>query len=112
MWLATVTPFADPADPAPRLANRLEANYPNPFNPVTTIRYSIQRKGHVSLRIYNAAGQLVRTLINEIQAPVAEGFQVEWDGTNSAGGRVASGVYFYRLNTEGFADTRKMVLLK
>jgi hypothetical protein len=93
-------------------ANRLENAYPNPFNPTTTIRYSIASAGHVSLRIYNAAGQLVRTLVDEDQAPAAEGFSVIWDGKNNGGQGVANGVYFYRLAAKGYSDTRKMVLLR
>jgi hypothetical protein len=86
-------------------------NYPNPFNPTTTIRYTIKERAHVSLKIYNAAGQLVRTLIEEVQAP-DEVKPVEWDGRNNAGQTVSSGVYFYKLVTKGFSQTRKTVLLK
>jgi hypothetical protein len=93
-------------------ANRLDNNYPNPFNPTTTIRYSIRSKGYVSLRIYDVTGALVRTLVDEVQTPRAEGFAIEWNGSTNAGSNVASGVYFYRLVTEGFDETKKMVLLK
>jgi hypothetical protein len=93
-------------------SNRLENAYPNPFNPTTTIRYSIASAGHVSLKIYNAAGQLVRTLVDEEQAPRAEGFSIPWDGANDSGQSVASGVYFYKLTAKGFNETKKMVLLK
>jgi hypothetical protein len=93
-------------------ANRLDNAYPNPFNPTTTIRYSIASAGHVSLRIYNAAGQLVRTLVDEKQAPVAEGFNVTWDGTDNHGQGVSSGVYFYKLSAKEYGETKKMVLLK
>jgi hypothetical protein len=93
-------------------ANRLDNAYPNPFNPTTTIRYSIATSGHVSLRIYNATGQLVRTLVDEDQAPTPEGFSVTWDGASNAGERVASGVYFYQLTATDFSQTKKMVLLK
>ncbi len=92
--------------------NRLENAYPNPFNPTTTIRYSIASAGRVSLRIYNAAGQLVRTLVDEEQEPAAGGFNVTWDGRNSGGHGVASGVYFYRFAAKEFSDTKKMVLLR
>jgi hypothetical protein len=93
-------------------ANRLDHAYPNPFNPSTTIRYSIKDHGHVSLTVYNAAGQLVRTLVNDVQTPRTDGFSVEWDGTNNAGQAVSSGVYFYKLTAAGFVKTKKMVLLK
>lgn len=98
-------------DSGPELVNALEANYPNPFNPVTTIRYRIKEKAHLSLRIYNAAGQLVRTLVDQVQSP-SDVKPLTWDGTNSAGQTVSSGVYFYKLVTKDFAQTRKMVLLK
>jgi hypothetical protein len=107
------SPFLVPVgiDPV-AYANRLENAYPNPFNPTTTIKYSIASAGHVSLRIYNAAGQLVRTLVDEDQAPTAEGFSVMWDARNNNGQNVASGVYFYRISAKGFDSTRKMVLLR
>jgi len=95
----------------PLYVNSLGNNYPNPFNPVTTIRYSIKERAHVSLKVYNAAGQLVRTLIDEVQAP-DEVKPVEWDGNNNGGHTVSSGVYFYKMVTKNFAQTKKMVLLK
>jgi hypothetical protein len=93
-------------------SNHLEANYPNPFNPVTTIDYGIRRTGHVSLRVYNVAGQLVSTLVDAVQSPRAEGFTVTWNGQSDRGATVASGVYFFKLQTKEFSQTRKMVLLK
>jgi hypothetical protein len=89
----------------------LSQNHPNPFNPTTTIDYSIARAGHVSLKVYNVAGQLVRTLVDEVQSPESVE-PVIWDGRNNAGHAVSSGVYFYRLTTKGFTKTRKMVVLK
>lgn len=92
------------------LPTRLEQNVPNPFNPGTTIRYTISKSGPVQLRIYDVQGRLVRTLVDEMQAP--RHYDVTWDGTDSGGQRVASGVYFYRLNTAGRSASRRMVLLK
>ncbi|MEE9270417.1 MAG: T9SS type A sorting domain-containing protein, partial [Candidatus Krumholzibacteria bacterium] len=111
MWLDNVVlvPTGGPDTPAPM--NHLAQNYPNPFNPTTTIRYSIKDNGRVNLRVYNVAGQLVRILVNDVQAPRADGFAVTWDGRNEAGTAVSSGVYFYKLVTPGFVRTRKMVLL-
>ena len=64
------------------------------------------------MKIYNAAGQLVRTLVDEEQTPAAEGFSAAWDGLSDHGEPTASGVYFYKLTTKEFSDTKKMVLLK
>jgi len=107
--------FGEPKVPVttstPGLASRLDQNYPNPFNPATTITFALARPGHTTLRIYNAAGQLVRTLID---GPRAGGINhsVRWDGRGENGQRVSSGVYFYRLNTPYFTRARKLVLLK
>ncbi|MBN1163546.1 MAG: T9SS type A sorting domain-containing protein [Candidatus Krumholzibacteriota bacterium] len=94
------------------LVNRLENVYPNPFNPVTTIRYSIKERAHVSLRIYDVTGRLVKTLVNEEQSPQPGGYTASWNGTNNAGRGVSSGVYFCRLATRDHRETRKMVLLR
>ncbi|HUV36024.1 MAG TPA: C25 family cysteine peptidase, partial [Patescibacteria group bacterium] len=90
----------------------LEQNVPNPFNPVTTIKYSISEPDRVRLTIYNAAGQLVRTLVDEEQTPRAGGFCVTWNGMNDAGREVASGVYFCRLAVKGCSQSKKVVVLK
>jgi hypothetical protein len=95
----------------PQYANSLGNNYPNPFNPTTTIKYSIKERAHVSLKIYNAAGQLVRTLVEEVQAP-DEVKPAQWDGRSNAGQTVSSGVYFYKLVTKNFSQTKKMLFLK
>jgi hypothetical protein len=87
-------------------------NYPNPFNPETTIKYSLQEDVEsMELRIYNIRGQLVRTLIEG--APHQKGeYQVIWDGKNDSGRPVTSGVYFYRMTTPDFDQFNKMLLLK
>jgi len=106
------TPMAAAAGtPKPALAF-LDHSFPNPFNPTTTIRYGIEDRSRVSLRIYNVAGQLVRTLVDDVQSPRPEGFTVEWNGLNDAGRPVASGVYFIRLVAGNLTETRKAVLLK
>lgn len=97
-------------DAPPGFENSLSQNYPNPFNPATTIRFSIRVKGRVNLSIYNVAGQLVRTLIDEVRP--ANIYAQAWDGRDNGGRPAASGVYFCRLTAPGFAQTRKMVLLK
>jgi flagellar hook assembly protein FlgD len=91
--------------------NRLFQNAPNPFNPETTIRYSLSKPGRVVLRIYNASGALVRTLVDEPRP--AGSYTARWNGADDAGRRLGSGVYFYEIQTaSGFRDARKLVLLK
>ncbi len=89
-------------------------NYPNPFNSVTTIRYSLSKRGYVNLTIYNFAGQKVRTLLQHYQN--AGEFIVQWDSRNDLGEQVSSGVYFYRLkisNSSGsYLVQKKMLFLK
>ncbi len=88
----------------------LSQNAPNPFNPRTEIKFSVPTDQDVSLRIYNVEGRLVRTLIQGRQ--IAGAHSIMWSGQNDQGGMVASGLYFYRLNTDSGTLTRKMTLLK
>ena len=89
----------------------LANNYPNPFNPATTIKYALPQAADVELTVYNAVGQPVRTLVAEHQN--AGRYVVEWDATNDNGHRLASGMYFYRLEAGGeFLEIKKMLLLK
>lgn len=89
----------------------LISNYPNPFNPETTIKYTIKESGDVNIIVYNILGQKVKTLVNRyFDAGIHE---VKWDGTNICGNRVSSGVYFYRLVVNGkVVDTKKMLMVK
>ena len=89
----------------------LYQNVPNPFNPSTIIRYDVPAGGGVvTLRVYDVQGRLLRTLVNE---PVTAGVKTTpWNGLDDRGQRVASGIYFYRLQTPDFIQTRKMLLLK
>ena len=88
----------------------LDQNYPNPFNPSTNIGFSLPREGQVNLKIYNIEGKLVTTLVD---GPMPAGrHTVVWDGRDNTGRAAASGIYFYRLNTGEFSDTRKMTLIK
>jgi hypothetical protein len=103
--------FDEPTGVTPVLVTSLDQNYPNPFNPTTTIKYTLAERGQVSLKVYNVAGQLVRTLVNDVQTPDAVR-PVTWNGLNDSGQPVASGVYFYKLVTNNFSQTKKMVLLK
>ncbi|MDZ7261435.1 MAG: T9SS type A sorting domain-containing protein [candidate division KSB1 bacterium] len=90
----------------------LSQNYPNPFNSRTVIRYSIPQpvSSRVILKIYNFNGQTVRTLVDKFQGMGY--YNVGWDGTDDRGNEVASGVYFYQLQTERFRATNKMILLR
>jgi len=92
------------------LAFRLDAAVPNPFNPSTTIRFSLPVDTEVSLVVYDLSGHRVTELITK-DMPQGN-HEVEWRGRDDQGEAVASGVYFYRLDTEGFTETRKMTLLK
>ncbi|HET6347725.1 MAG TPA: T9SS type A sorting domain-containing protein [Candidatus Krumholzibacteria bacterium] len=100
----TVVPTTTPAQFA------LFPAFPNPFNPSTTIRYSIGRAADVSLVVYDVAGRQVRVLVDQHRSPGT--YESPWDGRDSRGNPVASGVYFYRLHAGTFTDTKKMVLLK
>ena len=106
-----------PALPMPvALQTRPEAfalanNYPNPFNPATTIQYALPQAADVKLTVYNVAGQVVRTLVAEHQN--AGRYTVEWDAANDSGHGLSSGMYFYRLQAGGeFREVKKMMLLK
>jgi hypothetical protein len=88
----------------------LGQNYPNPFNPNTVINYSVEHKTEVEISVLNILGQHVATLVNEeMDAGV---YQVVWDGNDENGDHVASGIYFYKMITEDFIETRKMVLMR
>lgn len=89
----------------------LMQNYPNPFNPITTIRYQLPQNANVSIIVYNALGQKVKTLVSEFQRAGAN-LSVQWDGTNDAGRKVASGLYLYRIQAGRFVKTKKMILVK
>ena len=86
------------------------SQYPNPFNPSTTIKYSMPQAGHLQLSVYNVRGQLVNTLIDG-QVPAGEG-QIFWDGADNLGTAAASGVYFYEARAAGEVIIGKMTLLK
>lgn len=88
----------------------LSQNYPNPFNPSTEITYELAKDGQVTLTIYNALGQKVKTLVNKKQP--AGKYIATWDGMSDAGLRMSSGIYYYRLETDQFNKTMKMVMIK
>ncbi len=86
------------------------SNYPNPFNPSTTIQYSLPEDGRVELRIYSTTGQLVRTVIDEAQS--SGNYTADWDGRNEGGQLVASGIYIYRLISGKKSIARQMFLTR
>lgn len=88
----------------------LHQNYPNPFNPVTRIDYDVGANILVKLQIFNLLGEEVRTLVNRQQP--AGNHQVQWDGRDNSGRRLASGIYLYRLQAGGFVTTKKLIVLK
>ena len=97
----------DPLTPA---LNRLEQNFPNPFNPATTIAFSLAETGKVSVRVYDVSGRLVRSLVDGTLPGGRH--EIRWNGTNARGEAAASGVYFYQLITDHLSQTRRMVLLR
>ncbi len=101
---------ASNGDPSSASAPALVQNYPNPFNPSTIIRFQLANAGTVRLAVYSVDGQLVKRLVDGAQQ--AGQYSVTWDGTNDRGSRVASGVYFYRLDAANQSVSRKMLLMK
>ncbi len=88
----------------------LNQNFPNPFNPTTTISFNIPKNGNVNLKIYNVAGQCVRTLVSGYQS--AGNYSVVWDATDMNGSAVSAGVYFYVIEASGYHATKRMMFIK
>jgi len=88
----------------------LHANYPNPFNPSTTISFSVATEGNVAINVYNVRGQHVKTLVNRVYGNGVH--SVVWNGLDDSGRSVGNGVYFYRMTCDGFTQTKKMLLMK
>jgi hypothetical protein len=86
-------------------AYKLSQNYPNPFNPVTKINYALPKSGFVTLKVYDMLGREVVSLVNENK--VSGNYSVDFNASN-----LTSGVYFYRLEVNGFVDTKKMLMIK
>jgi hypothetical protein len=96
-------------DPLP-YETSVSQNFPNPFNAATSFVYSIKSEAHVEIVIYDIRGRIVKTLINEIIRPGH--YTATWDGADSNGNPMPSGIYFYRLKTAHTSQARKMLLLK
>ena len=92
------------------LKTTLSGNYPNPFNPTTTIPYELDKEGFVSMIVYDLNGSEIKTLISEVVN--AGSYNVVWNGLNNSGQSVASGRYIVKMNAPGFSDTQTMTLLK
>ena len=84
---------------------KLAQNYPNPFNPVTRINYEIPKQGFVSLKIYDILGREVKNLVNEMKSIGSYSVDFSADG-------LTSGIYLYRMECNGYSETKRMVLLK
>jgi len=112
VWYSTTgkaTPETEEISNLPQTYSLL-SNYPNPFNPTTTISYTLPEAGNVNLAVYNINGQLVNTLVNEYKN--AGMHNVIWNSTDASGNTVTSGVYFYRIETGDFAEAKQMMLVK
>jgi hypothetical protein len=91
----------------------LSQSYPNPFNPTAVIEFTIGSEhpsSHITLRVYNITGQLVKTIVDEEKTPGT--YTVTWDGRNNSNEEVASGIYFYELKSKNLRETKRMVLIK
>jgi len=98
--------------PAPAVVTSLGQNFPNPMNPTAKIAYTVGKPGMVCLRVFDASGRVIRTLVNENKTARREPYEVIWDGTNDRGERVSSGVFFYQLEAVGYRSAKKIVILR
>ncbi len=98
------------SETAPTITRMLNQNYPNPFNPETTISFDLPKASHANLSVYNVKGQQVKTLVDGNLDFGKQNFV--WNGTHNHGNPVTSGIYFYRLTTNGSVETKKMMLMK
>jgi hypothetical protein len=105
-----VTDVTDNADQIQPTGFSVLQNFPNPFNPSTTISFDLPTRVQTSLIIYNVSGQIVRTLISRELS--AGSYRIEWDGKDNRGRPVATGVYLYRLTAGTFSESKKMMLVK
>jgi hypothetical protein len=106
----TLNPASNDNEVIPVTVTALKANYPNPFNPETTISYDIKDAGKVRLDVYNLKGQLVRTLVDQAQA--SGRYRIVFDAHDNNGNPLSSGIYLYRLRAANHQSTRKMMLME
>jgi flagellar hook assembly protein FlgD len=108
---AAIAPAAKMAAPQATPADfNLAQNFPNPFNPSTTIAYALPQESSVRLTIYNIVGQQIRTLVDDAQT--AGSYKIQWDARDDSGQQVATGFYIYRLEAGSFSAVHKMTLVK
>ena len=99
-----------PNNEVPVFTTKLGNNYPNPFNPSTTVSFSVKESGNAKLEIYNVKGQLIKTLLNDT---VSQGYHaVTWNGTDDKGQNVSSGLYLYKLTAKNYKSMKKMIMVK
>jgi hypothetical protein len=104
------TCWIDVTEEIPTIPFALKQNFPNPFNPVTTISFTVPERGRAVLNVYNVKGELVQTLVDDVVD--AGEVSVTWDATDRFGRQISSGVYFYRLKVGDMEMSRKMILLR
>ncbi|MBN1885899.1 MAG: T9SS type A sorting domain-containing protein [Candidatus Krumholzibacteriota bacterium] len=109
-WFGTVTQADVTEADRPPVDYSLSRNYPNPFNPSTTVSFSLRERGPVRIGIYDVAGRLVCTLVDEVRD--AGRYTERWDGRNDRGTAATSGIYFCRMESGGWFASRKLVLLR
>jgi subtilisin family serine protease len=108
--IAAYNPVAAISEDTPIKLVRLGQNHPNPFNPVTSIKFTVEKEGPVELAVFDLSGKKIKTLVRETRGPGEH--EATWNGTDQSGSQVPSGMYFYQLITGGESETRKMTLIK
>lgn len=112
IWFQNGGPITNINKPIANLPDKIgvRQNFPNPFNPLTQIRYSIPTSQNVTITLYNILGQKIKTLLSQKQT--AGEHKVIWDARDDSGQPVSSGIYFYQLRAGDFTETKKMMLMR
>ena len=100
----------EPGIPSIPVETKLFSAFPNPFNPSTNLRYSMKEAGAVRIEVYNVKGQILASFNNTHNQ--AGYYQINWDGRDMSGNLAGTGVYFYRMSSDNYTSTQKMVLAK
>ena len=109
-FIVTTKTDVEGNDPAVIRESNLYNNYPNPFNPSTVIKFDVAKAGKVTLRVYSVTGELVEELLNK--EVISGSYSINWDGTNTFGKKMSSGIYFYKLQTMDYQKIGKAILVK